>query len=368
MRDSKYGEEIIEKNSVKNKWDSRSLLKGILTTVLLVVCAALAAIYAYNHFMGESTGDYKSSVSKLQSKIVKANSDFAAVLNKDPKQFQSDAILKQIPKTIDSFNSITDSYNNLDSPSSYSASNKKLGDSISLNLSIYQSLQVILKNPIDTNAQNNLKQLSSLIDKCMDDYATVGIKGIDFTLPNEILSLTGKVGPWLSQKQSDNLRIMSLVNSYTKYFNSMTKLFEGYNSARIDFNTLIQSVRNNQSTWDKVFSSIDSSEKTLNDVKSSYASQDVPSALSSLNKRFGPVLDESILYLDKLRFAAQTEKSFSNSTLTQDQTTQINNLYQDAEKHNTNSFSNYQKFTSDMNSAKDNYLDPEYVSAHVTSK
>lgn len=369
---SKSEGEAVSKNNVNKKWNPVPLIKGISITVLVLACAVLAAVFAYNLFMGQSTRDYRDSASALQTKIDKANSDFAAVLDKDTAQFPVDDVLKQLPATIDAFNSIIDKYNGIDPPSSYLSANKKLGDSIDLNKAIFTTLQTILQNPVDTGAQDNMKQLSDAVNQCMNGYTTIGIKNVNFSLPEEILSLPNKLDPFVSQKQSDNARVNSLIASYTQYFNSMSQLFESYTNARTDFNSIINNVRNNQAAWDDLFNKLDQSEDSLKDIKSSYSSLNVPSELSSLNKRFGPILDQSMLYIEKLRFAAQSEKNFNKDGLTQDQinqqTTQINNLYQLAEQENSNLTSNYQKFTSDMNAARDNYLDPNYVSSKVLSK
>lgn len=367
--------DVNNRKIVKDKNNKRNMPnpgKGIWIAVLLIACTALAAFYAYNHFMGQSTGDYRHSAAGLQMKIDKANSDFTAAAGDSTKQFDADTILKQLPKTIDAFDAIINDYNGINPPSSYSAANKKLGDSINLNKSIYQSLLTILKKPLDENAQKELSQLSDLVNQCMNGYATIGLKDINFSLPEGILSLPKRVGPWVSQKQADNSEVMKLIDSYTKYFDSMLKLFADYSSARTDFNGMIKNIRNNQSAWDDLFNKLDSSEKALNDIKTSYGSLNVPSELASLNKRFGPILDESILYLDKLRFAAQAEKNFSKEGLTEeavkDQTEQINILYSSAEENNTNSFANYQKLASDMSSARDNYSDPDFVSKEVLNK
>jgi hypothetical protein len=356
----------------KKKWNYKPLLIGVLIAIALIGSALFAAYFAYNKFMGSSTKEYRNSAGGIQVRINKANADFVAVLNKDTKTLQVNDILTQIPKTTDTFDKIIKDYNDITPPASSSSSNSKLGEALNLNKQLYQTLQIILKSPSDSQTQKNMELLSSQIDQCMNSYSLVGIKGIDFALPGDVLSLPVKIGPWVKEKQAEYSQVMTLIAGYTKYFDNMSRLFVSFQSARVDFNSAVISVRNNQSTWDSLFTQIDNSEKILKGIQTDYGKLSVPSELKTINKAFAPILTDSLLYLSKLRFAAQTEKNFIDDSLTPEQITKKNNdisaLYQDAEKTNSTVLMNYQKYTSDLKGEQDRYLDPEYVLSIKTKK
>jgi hypothetical protein len=231
-----------EEYETRKKWNPVPLIAGVLITIVLIGAAAFAAYYAYNHFMGQSSTQYIESLQALDEKINKANEDFVNVLNSNQKELPVSEIIKQIPKTYDSFKDIIDSYGGTTIPSIYSGPNKTLGDAINLNKVIYQDLNNILKNPADPKTEQNLSQLSKDIDQCMKLYTSVGIENVSFTLPNEIISISSKVKAWASQKQAEYAQVTKLIDGFTKYFDNMINIFLKYDKSKSDFNMTLKNV------------------------------------------------------------------------------------------------------------------------------
>jgi RNA polymerase subunit RPABC4/transcription elongation factor Spt4 len=367
--ESTFPEEQYEK---KKKWNPGPLIAGIFITIALAGAAAFAAYYAYNHFMGQSSTQYNESLQALNEEINKANDDFVTVLTSNQKELPVSELLKQTPKTYDSFNTIIKDYGNIIIPSVYSEPNKALGEAINLNKAVYQDLNNILKNPADPQTEQNLTQLSKRIDQCMSLYTSIGVEDVSFSLPNEIISISSKVKTWANQKQAEYAQITKLIDGFTKYFDNMINVFLKYDKAKSDFNMGLKNVRGSTATWDDLFAQLDNSENLLKETQADYSKMSVPTELKSLNKGFAPILEESLLYISKFRFAAQAERDFVKEGLTPEQITlkteEINTMYQDAEKNNTNAMQTYQKYASDLNGAKTNYLDPEYVLKLKTKK
>lgn len=394
-----YEQEEIEE--VKGGKVIKNFFIGLFVTVLLLGAASFAGYYAYNYFMGDSTSEYTNSVSKLSGEINKANNDMALIIKKDANTLPVSDILKGAYAEYDLFNKISSAYDKIIAPSTYSDSHQKLGEAIKLNKSIYQQLDIVLRNPIHPDTKKNMDLLSNYIDSCMNNYSQVKVKNVSISLPNEILSITSKLQPWIKQKQTEYGQIATLITAFAKYFDDMAKLFVTYDSAAADFNQTLRSVRSDQEKWEKLFSQIDNSEKIVKSVKTDYEKLSIPAELRTINKRFGPILDEQLSYYAKLRLAAQTEKDskaaapVTAGTTTSGSTTtppanstqpgtntqagtspktsvfvpkeatkkepDVNTLFQEADKIGATASENYQKFALDLKSEKDKYLDPEFV-------
>ena len=356
---------------VKKERGFLSFLKGLFILIILLGAAAFAAYYAYNKSMGGSTKEYIDSIAKIQSQISKVNSDFSITLKNSP-MLPVDNIIKQIPSSIDNISQINENFSKIIAPSMYSDSHNKLGEAIKLNKLIYQQLGIILKSPIDPHIQKNAELLSQYLDQCMTDYMGIKIGNLSFSLPDETMGIPGKIAPWIKQKQSDYSQIMSLITTFSKYFEDMDKLFVTYQSSLLDLNQTLKSVKNRQATWEDLIAFIDKSNKLKTSVKTDYSKLSVPSYLKNINKLFGPILDESLNYNIKYRIAVMMDKNFNKELLTPaevlQKTKDIELLYQDAEKVNSSFSLNYQKFATDFKTERDKYIDPEFVLKLKTGK
>lgn len=378
---------------VKKGSGIKSFFTGLLVFIILIGAAAFAAYYAYNHFMGSSTTEYTSAIEDLSSQIVKANDDMAAVLKKDEAVLPVEDMKKQASSAIDAFNEINKAFSKIAAPSVYSKSNESLKEAIKLNRQIYQQLGLILKNPAASDIEKNIELLSQYVDDCMKNYTAVKIDKVSFSLPTGILSITSRVQPWAKQKQAEYSQIMSLIDSFSKYFDDMARLFVNYDSSAKDLSQLTRTVRNGQEPWDKLFDEIGASEKAIQTLKADYQKLSVPSELKNINKRFDPILDELLSYYGSLRIAAENEKAYkegpSEEENTEEESSDNNNggaaessgqgssllerlkenrklqeidaLYQEAENLYQSASMNYQQFALDLKGEKDRYLDPEYV-------
>lgn len=388
-----------EETEVKRGGKMKSFFIGLLIFILLLGSAAFAAYFAYNRFIGTSTNEYINAITKLNTKINKANNDMAAIIDKDQKVLAVKDITNQIPSAVDAFNEINKDYSKIIAPSVYANNNEKLGEAIRLNKLLYQQMGLILGNPAGPDMQTDIDQLSRTIDDCISNYMSIKVKGLDFSLPNTMLAITSRIQPWVKQKQAEYSKIMTLITAYSKYFDDISKLFVAYDSASAEFNLTIRNIRSGQEQWDKLFIMIDNSEKIINDVKSQHDKLSVPSDLKNINKRFGPILDDLLAYYGKLKVAAQTEKKYNEEAASkeitepaeqteqprQDEQTQqgqtgsqnngrltekiekinrqqeIDTLYEEADKLYQTASLNYQQFALDLKADKDKYLDPEYV-------
>lgn len=347
------------------RWSPKNLIIGLLIAFLIIGAGTGAGYYAYSHSMGASSKDYIESSRKLEKSIDKLNGDFAKVLNRDEDELPADDLLKQIPNTMNALNSIIADYRKVPPPSVYSDQNKKLVEALNLNKAIFQQLKTVLEAPTNANAAQNFDRLSETINSCINKYSSVQISNLDFSLPNEMLTLTSRMQPWLDQKQAAYQQVALFIDSYSKYFESIENLSLGFDAARADFNQTLTSVRTNQSKWTALFNQLDDSEIQLKNMQSEYKSISVPSDFKTFNKGYSKVLQDSLLYISKLRSAAQAERSFKKDGLSGQEVAtkqkRIDTLYDNAEKVNSAVKSENQKFFSQMNDMKGKYLDVEYV-------
>ncbi|KPU46327.1 hypothetical protein OXPF_00550 [Oxobacter pfennigii] len=398
-------EEYYEEEKVKKGRGAKALIFGLLIAVILAGAGIFAAYFAYQRSMGSSSDEYISSISQLHQEVKEANDKVAAAIKADTETLLITDILKETPAARNALNTIAKSYDKISAPSVYAQSHASLGDAIRINKQVYDQLEAILKNPASADVQESMDQLSEYIDECMNNYATVETEDLSFTLPNEILSLSSRLQPWVAQKQAQYAQVSALIASFTEYFDSMAMLFSTYDTAAADFNQILISIRNNQEPWDALFEKIDASEGIINTVKENYIKQTVPTELKSINARFSPILDEMLDYYSKLRYAAVTEMNFNSvkpgderdidaggtdmetniydemgipdpngyqgpatrgsepsQAVTQVRNEEdINRLYNDANMVYQSASQNYQQFALDLKAEKDKFLDPEYV-------
>ena len=355
-----------DRNAKEEKSGSwvKAFFKWFFIILLLISVTAFAAYFAYNKFMGSSTSEYIKSISSLNKSINNANNSMVSAIKKDNNLPVQD-ILNKIPEEKKSFDTIIKNFDDITVPSMYSSSHSNLGKAIRLNREIYVKIDKILANPIDPNAKQNLDHLSSQIDECMSDYASVNIGDIAFSLPNEILSISSKVEPWVNQKQERYGSTMDQIKLFSNYFDSMTKLFGRFNETKVDFTQAIKDVRANQTSWDDLFSQIDENLNAKKAIKSDYKNLSVPSPVKSLNQKFMDILDESIAYDTKLRLAAEKESKFNKEGLTEDEIKvkqkEIEDAYKEAQKLDSSSSTAYQKYASIIGLEKEKYANPEFV-------
>lgn len=343
----------------------RPVLVGLLITVLVIGAVAFAAYYAYTYFMGDTTNEYISSISKISSQIEKVNEDIADILKKSSSVLPVSDILSKMPSTYDSLNKIDDDINSITVPATYSSAHDKLREAVKLNKQLYQQLEGILKNPTSPDTQKNMEALGKSIDQCMSGYTSVSIKNLNFTLPNEIIGITSKIQPWVKQKQTEYDQVSKLIASFSKYFEDMSKIILSYDNSKVDFSQALKTARADNTSWTILFEKISTSEKVINDIKGNYAKVSVPSQLKEFNKSFQPILDDTLAYCSKLKLAAEAEKNFKKEGMLPEaikkRTDEIEALYKDAELSNTSSVTGYQKFSRDISAEKDNYMNPEFV-------
>lgn len=356
-------EENYEENAPK-KSGIRKFMIGFLITVLILGAAALAMFLAYNYFMKDSNSEYLSSVSKLDDSINKINDDLAAVLNNDGA-LPTDNILSQLAPTYNALDDVTTKISGITAPSSFASSHQKLLDAVKLNKIIYQQLESIIKKPVDTNVADTISSFTQNIDTCMNDYLSIDIKGIDISMPDEIQNLPQRVDSWVQLKQTEYAQVASLIASFTKYFDAMSKILVSYDSSKVDISQSLNTAKADRTSWSKVLSLIDSSEAIVKTAKDTYSKLQIPSQLTTFNKDFLPILDDTLGYYAKLREAVQADMEFDKTGMTPEDITKKTNdiaaLYQDAEKLNSSSSMNYQKFASSFSAQKDKFMDPAYV-------
>lgn len=356
-----------DRNTKEEKSGSwvKTFFKWLFIILLLVSATVFAAYYAYNRFMGSSTSEYIKAISSLNKSINDANDSMASIIKKDSDNLPAQDILNKIPEEKKSFDVIIKNFDDITVPSMYSSSHNNLEKAIRLNREIYVKIDKILANPIDPNAKQNLDHLSSQIDECMSSYASVNIGDITFSLPNEILSITSKIEPWINQKQGENGEVMNQIKAFSSYFDSMIELFGKFNSTKVDFTQTIKSVRANQVSWDDLFSQIDESLNTKKAIKSDYKNLSVPSPVKALHKKFAAILDESMSYNIKLKSVAEKERNFNKEGLTEDEIKvkqkEFEDAYQEVQKLNSSSSAAYQKYASEISLEKEKYANPEFV-------
>ncbi len=352
------------KEESSSSW-AKTFFKWFFIILLLISVTAFAAYFAYNKFMGSSTSEYIKSISSLNKSINDANDNMVSAIKSNSNDLPVQDILNKIPEEKKSFDSIIKNFDDITVPSMYSSSHSNLGKAITLNREIYVQIDKVLVSPIDPNAKQNLDHLSSQIDECMSDYASVSIEDIAFSLPNEILSISSKIEPWINQQQEKYGSTMDQIKLFSSYFDSMTKLFGRFNEAKVDFTQAIKNVRAKQTSWDDLFSQIDENLNAKKAIKSDYKNLSVPSPVKSLNQMFMDILDNSISYNTKLKSAAEKESSFNKEGLTEDEIKvkqkEIEDAYKEAQELNSSSSAAYQKYASIIGLEKEKYANPEFV-------
>lgn len=357
---------------LENKKQAKSFFIGFLITILVIGAVVFATYYAYSYFMGNSTEEYITAVSKINTRINIVNDDMVAVLKKGSNAFPVSDILKQIPEANNALNKIIENTSSIPAPSNYSSAHSKLIEAVKLNKQIYQQLEIILKNPTNSEVQKNKDALVNYTDQCMNNYTSIRINNFNFTLPNEIIDISAKTTPWIKQKQAEYSQVTSLIATFSKYFENISKIVLSYDGLKVDFTQALKKAQNDKTEWDNFFVLIDNNEKTVKDIKTNYEKISVPSQLKAFNSSFAPILDDTLTYYSKLRFAAQSEKDIKKEGMSPSELAkkmiEVEALYQDAEKSNTSSVMGYQRFAPDLSAQKDKFINPEYVLTLKTTK
>lgn len=364
-----YGEDAPDvhyRHKVKKSKGFKSFATGFLIFALLVGAATIAAYYTYNYFMGNSAKEYTGLLAGICNRIDNANSEIADTLKNEAESFPASDVLSKTGKVRDSLNKIAEDLSNISPPSAYSASQDKLQEALKLNKMIYTQLETLLKNPADADIKKNEEQLYKYIQECSEDYAGVNVKGIEFSLPKEIVSMSEKLGPWVSQKQSEYAKISALMSSFSKYFQDISQTLLSYEAVRVDITQALNKSRTEKNSWDELLSLIDKNEKAVSDAKASYIKIKVPSYLRAFNDRLGPILDNTLSYYNKLKQAVMTDMDFDEEAepdpeKVAEKIDQIDAMYEEAEKINTETSDEYKKFTQDIETEKSKYMDAEYV-------
>lgn len=356
---------------LEKEWNFIPLILGILITLLCIGAAGYSMYYAYNYMMNTSSKDYKTSVQDIIQKVNSANQDFAAVFE-DKDSFSVEEIKKVLPAVSDSFGEATKGTDSMQIPSKHSDSHEKLLEAIRLNRLIYQQLGTVLESPLDSNSEGNINLLSTSIDDCANNYAGVKIDDIEISLPDVVLSLPEKCSSYVKKQKTEYAQVMTYINSFSRYFDEMIKLFTKLDTSKADFVQEVKNARNKAATWESVLSQIENSEGIVRGVKTNYLKLSVPSQLKNTNKGFSSILDTSLNYYSKLRTAVLAERSFKKEGLSETEIAEklesFDKMYENAEKINSSNRSKYQRYMTDMNSSKDRFMKPEYVMDLIKNK
>lgn len=344
----------------------KTFIKISLVVILLIGAGIAAAYYAYSYFIGNSTKEYAGSISKINVQINSANDGMAEILRKDDNDFPVSDIISKIPETKKSLDKAAENLGNISAPSKYSASHNKLKQALELNNMIYTQLEDVLSSPASSDIQKNEEQLYKYIEQCSDTYSSVKIENSSFALPEDITSISSKLGPWVQHQQNKYAKVSELMSSFSKYFEEISKTLLNYENSKVDITQALKKSRFDKTSWDELLSLIAKNEKSIGDIKASYIKIHAPSELRNFNNRFSSILDSSLDYYSKLKQAVVTDMNFDeeeepDAEQVDKKINEIDAMYEEAEKMNSSITSDYRKFTQDIESEKSKYMNPEYI-------
>ena len=341
--------------------------EGILISLLIISTVVLAVYFSYSHFTGIASKEYIKEIAGINDQISKANNEMASILGKDDKTLPAGDISSKADSLSNTFGKILSEMNDITPPAKYSSLNNDLKDTISRNKEIYEITKKILDAPTGSDADNDLKTLRNTVDQCMNSYTSIRLSTISFSLPDSISGLPPKIGEYVDQKKSDFAKASALIDVFSDYFNDISKLVLSYDSDIENMDQVINNARTfkTMNSWNALYSLISKNRKAVNNIKSEYYNISVPSYLKSFNSEFSGVISDTLSYYSKLRLAAQTEQNFKAYGFTymqiSEQTKKFDKLYNNADSYRSSAAEKYHKFTIDMNTQKNKYLNADYV-------
>ncbi|MCY6371507.1 hypothetical protein [Clostridium ganghwense] len=327
--------------------------KKTLTTLLLTLSFILIGIGVfygtYYFFINKSLSSYEKVVKTEVNNINKVNEK--TYLFTKGQTIDTEKIKNELSSYISSLKSSEEKLKKLTVTDKYTDDHKNLLLGLKNNISIFNQIYTICKNPKNVTLEKALTSLQSFRDDCMNNYALVSIKNIKINLPKECLDFINNTA-YFTEKQIRSNIDAEIANSQNKDFvNSLSKLIDTFNPINKNLSQQIVEARKDDEGYDKLLNTLASYQDTLNSIKSKISNLTIPESGIPLYKSFVKVLDDYDSYIQDFTFAVKTEKLTSASgSQTEDS---INKLYEGPnEKFNTLN-TDYDNFMGEYNKFKD---------------
>lgn len=299
----------MDKNNKPDPSRSSKSLKTnqkIIISISTLLLLGIIFFVSYHFTSGNTKTGYIDSLYSQKLEVDKINNSAAEAVRDIDKldttnNEELQRIISVISKSEASMQGCINSLGEITAPASYSSSYSSFMEGLTLNKKIFTQTNLILKNTKSKDLQKAIDALDEYIEKTKISYDNAKLDKVYVKLPSEILTLWDKVGTYALAAYSDYESKSRLLEQYTEYYNSMDTIIEDFLNEKLDLNTYIDAITNNQITIGEVYVEIDKKLDALNRIKNSYSKLSVPSKTAKQHGGFNDIINGYSSYCEEFK-------------------------------------------------------------------
>ncbi|WMJ80389.1 hypothetical protein RBU49_16535 [Clostridium sp. MB40-C1] len=323
-----------------------------LIFVLVFILLGLVAFYGtYYFFTKKSLSTYEKNI---HSEINTINS-----LNESTPKFikgqtiDNEKILNELPSLISSLKTSEQKSKGFVVMDKYKSDHENLLKGLKDNISLYEQIYLVCKNPKSKTLKNNLNLINKFKDNCMNEYSLVSIKRLKIALPKECLDFINNTIFFIEKQIRQNTDNEIAHSQNKEFLNSLTTLVDNFNSINKNFSEEINKAQQDSSLYNELINKITTTKYSIDKIKSKASNITVPQDSIMLYNYFTKVLDDYSSYIEDLKYAVKTEML---TPLPEQKNKSLTNLYESSNNKFYIFTDDYAKFTKEYNNLKNKSL------------
>lgn len=323
-----------------------------LVFALVFILLGLVAFYGtYYFFTKKSLSTYEKNIHSEIRTINNINESTPKFIK--GQTIDNEKILSELPSLISSLKTSEENSKGFVVMDKYKSDHENLIKGLKDNISLYEQIYLVCKNPKSKTLKNNLNLINKFRDNCMNEYSLVSIKRLKITLPKECLDFINNTVFFVEKQIRQNID-NEIANSQNKeFFNSLTTLLDNLNSINKNFSKDIDNARQDSSLYNELLNKITNTKYTIDKIKSKASNVTVPQSSINVYNLFTKTLDDYSSYIEDLKYAVKTEML---TPLPEQNNTSIDKLYEGSNNKYYIFTDDYNNFMKEYNNLKNKFL------------
>ncbi|WP_138206915.1 hypothetical protein [Haloimpatiens lingqiaonensis] len=312
-----------------------SIISGIIAIIALVFFTT------YYFSINKSFNGYKANISNVVNSINKINSGVENLNFKD--KFDPKVISEDSLKRAKQLNDIKNKLNNITPPAKYKDSYNYLISGLKQNISIYNYLINLLKDPTNTNYQKNIDNIKYCYRECEKYYSAFTMDKLSLNSLKPVSDLINASTNYTYEEFKKFRDKEISLNQLMDFSEKIDSVYMNFSKTKKDYFTLLPQVREGKIHYSDLLDNLNEDLSQIKIISKDLYAISIPENQITIYNSLKTLLNDYDDYLQNFKYTISIEQVKNGNTVVDIE--ELNALYDSANAKLANVNINQENFT-----------------------